>query len=254
MNLIIFDNGRAILPADLWTRRWQLAIGVDLLWSPESEELAFDIYQAPKVTKYGRPVRAKHILGASILLNRNCGLDIRNYLNLFPFWKYAAILEQRGFCIKHEMCREFRLPFRRYLTFLIIKLNPSNPSLGLLGNFQRLTTTRYKTADEISLSKCGLLSLPISILPTQKPLCDADYDPATKTVTLKFGTGPRRVRKDGTLKLAAFFRHHKVRIPSRVLLHYTKLENGITFRLDDVVNDTSGELRRVKQALGVTSV
>lgn len=266
--IIITSKGRIKFPSELVnpyrydSKRPFILLGADILYSPESEELAFDIYRKELDTYRARTkhdiIRATKALGASLYFDTSYALDARAYLPLFNFEAHAKNLKGEDNPHFDHTTNEWKTRSTSYAfvchqidSFLIIKLNPNNPKSLSPSLFHKLTPKRFRKSHEITLSKRGLLTLPKDPIKNISRKCDISFDPTTQTFQLTFTpNGSRTVHEDNTIRLDTFLKLHSLRIPNRLHLNFNLAGNTLTFKLDDPAPDTL-EIRRVQQALGV---
>lgn len=263
----ITKAGRINLPSELvnpyrYDTKKNFILGADILYSAETDELAFDIYRketdTARYTYKRRPTRASKDLGASLFFDYSYALDAKAYLPLFNFDQYLPHFKALEESTLDPVTNQWKTVVTKWVfecyqidNFIIIKLNPNNPNSQNPALFKKITPKRFRKANEITLSKRGLLTLPRQPVETISRKCDIAFDPASQTFQLTFTpNGSRTVHKDCTIRLDTFMKHHKLQIPERLYLNYELDGNTLTFRLDDLAPDTH-EMRRVQQALGV---
>lgn len=279
MKVTISKNGRITLPISVfYDRGFRRSddLGADILYSQETDELAFDLYRQEPIRFSARP-RAQINLGASLYFDRSGSLDAQAYLPRFNFWKYEPHLppvERLRYDPQSTNWKtyieKYALDYTHIDSFIIVKLNPKNPKTAIPSSFIKLNTVRIRKNEEVTLSKRGLLTLPkpqlaeivkgapldpnerpSHILRTRRIRYSISFDPSSQTFQLSFGnSGTHLVRKDGTIEIDALLKHHRITFTSRLHLNYNLIENTLTFALTDESLDLL-PIRRVKQSLGI---
>lgn len=266
MQVTINPNGRLTFPRDLIYPDPTIyyVAGVDLLYSKESEEIAFEIYRIPLNSTDYRSDKIKQ-LGTTLTIKPDNSINLKPYFKKINFFKLPT----------HHR----NASYEAYVidNYIIVKLNPINPKTNIPANFDKLEIERIRQPNEISISTCGLLSLP----PTQlaQMLCedyqDPDIDQAARALLRSRSTtrkcsitfdqdtktfhihltkdGDRSIKQDATISLQTMLAQNGLEIPKRLFLPYHISGNTLSFCLTDKdpINERHN-LRQVRRLLGVT--
>jgi hypothetical protein len=263
LQVVIAPTGRLAFHKDLLfpdSNGYDWIAGVDLLYSKETDELAFEVYKLHCPSWRDRKLIAQQ-LDTTLTVKTDYSVNINAYLGAIGFFRLKTHTQTHNY-------EAYALD-----NYIVVKLNPDNPKSTIPAHFKPLTLERIRHPNEISLSTGGLLSLPIKPLaalfnPTDRDRLQKEprmivreakiktnihYDQDSKTFTLTFGTdGQRSVKGDGTISLQTLLKQNGIEIPKRLFLPYTLSGKTLSFCLTDA--DPLMErkaLREARKILGV---
>lgn len=249
----ISPNGRLSLPEEALYPDYKnnYVAGVDILYSKETEELALEIYRIPLKNHLERDATIKELY-TTLTVKRDNSINISPYFGKIGYFKLPT----------HDKLSTYEA----YIldNYIIIKLNPFNLETAIPANFKRIVLERTRCPDEVSLSTCGLLSIPPhqvalaicgvdlsdqaarTALRSKNRRCSIEFDADTKTFHLHFTSGDRVIKQDATLSLQTLLKSYGIVIPKRLFLPYTLSGNTLSFCLTD--KDPLEERRNLRQA------
>lgn len=248
MMIRISPNGRIRFPYELIFPDNLYVVGIDVLYSQSTEELAFEITRLKLNNHAERAVKIKE-LETTLKVKHDCSINISAYFGTINYFKIPC----------HEQILDFDAKVEG--RYIVIKLNTANKRNASLSEFKKIELERIRHESEISISTTGLLSLPKSQLTEifKKPLDQAkprtsiNFDPETKTFTLTLGSyGDKAIKKDGTLCLKTILKKHQIQINKRLFLPYNLDTDRITFCLtDEDPIEGRQSLKEVRKILGI---
>lgn len=223
------------------------AIGFNLLYCEDSEEVAFEIIRheflvSPSMLKTKTQIKDEtKKIDASLWMKIDQSINIEHYLKHINFRKY------RPYGITRHT-----LKVRQFDNYIIAKIDPENTEIASISQFKKIQLKRSRNPNlEVLVTPDGRLALPKDF---QTPQCNRvtiDFDREHKTLTLKLDiNGVRAIKKDHTLNIRTIIAPFK--IPQKMYLPFERTKNTITIKLTeaDIIEEINS-VRLIKRALGI---